>query len=84
MITDKGDIENLKKLTTYNIDHPTNNFFVEFQEIALSQRQSQKNGGIKKIMTPTFKSRRLSRSKGSVADEENEDQLISNGCNLLS
>ena len=72
LITDPSDVEAIRKLSNYNLEHPQGNFYLEFGEVELRGRTSEKNGGAFRVMTPQLRSKRLSKRRSSTNKEDNE------------
>lgn len=74
LITDPEDVETLRRLSNFNKENPNSNYYIEFNERELKGRESEKYGGIKKVMTPQLRSKRLSKRKSSMADNSEPEQ----------
>jgi hypothetical protein len=74
IVTDPEDVEAIRRITHYNRDHPNSNFFIEFNQQEVKGRTSEKFGGVKRIMTPQLRSKRLSKRKDSEGGEVDEHQ----------
>lgn len=70
IITDPEDVKAIKRLSNYSEENPNSSFYIEFNEVELKGKISEKFGGLKRIMTPNIRSKRLSRRKSSAAGED--------------
>jgi hypothetical protein len=74
LITNPEDVEALRRLTNYNRDNPTSNYYIEFNQQELKGRTSERYGGLKRIVTPQLRSKRLSKRRASEAGDVEDDQ----------
>lgn len=80
LVSGREDVEKMRRLSRYSEDNPEEKFTVEFQEMQLNTKQKEKYGGLKSIMTPRFRSKRLSKTRKSVGVEDHDNITPSKKC----
>lgn len=84
VINGREDVEKMRRLSRLSEDNSEERFFVEFQEMELNSKLKQKYGGLRSIMTPRFKSKRLSRARKSSGIDDDSIITPSKKCSPLS